>query len=77
MKASHELLVDISTKELAKMLAKATPSEFTGFWMEWERQVDSKKLDEIGKSWSGFSNGKRVFNELLTMIKYHEITGNN
>ena len=73
MKAIHKLELDISIPELAEMLANASANDFTKFWMEWERHMNNKKLDDIAKGWGDYSNGKRVFKKFLTMIDYHEL----
>ena len=73
----HKLELNVSVKELAEMLANSSPSDFSGFWMEWERHMNNDKLDAIASGWGDYHNGKRVFKKFLTMIDYHELKNNN
>lgn len=75
MKARHNLEVELTVEELAQMLANASPSDFTAFWMAWEKHIDNGSLDDIASQWGNYSNGKRVFKKFLTMIDYHELKG--
>ena len=73
MKAIHELEINLTTQELAKALSKATPIEFTRFWVDWQEEVSNQKLNEIAVYWRDYHYGKACFKDFIAMINYHEM----
>ncbi len=64
-----------TAKELATVLANATPKEFADFWFHFAEIYDQEKLDAFAKAMAPALGGlrKEPLRTLVSLINYYEI----
>lgn len=76
MRTYFQTVADLSTKELARVLAEADPSDFAEFWFEFNKLVenDKVKLDKLAQVMADSLGGNRkiCFRRLHSLILFHE-----
>ena len=80
MKTSVTQVLNLSPKQLAESLAKAEPSEFAQFWLEFSSAIEKYEpieLHEFAKAMapSQGSNRKNILFKLIKLINYYEVQG--
>lgn len=73
MLVTHKTDIDVDIRAFAKAFASVSPTDFCEFWYEWNQTITNGQLEDIAKSWKGYSNSKNVFKRLLTILEYYEL----